>query len=88
MAPLRRAWLCLHCTLPSGFYVHIDKIPLSSLFSSLTSHSFLCLSLLERYYSPLVIFLALYWTLSLTATSLLSWEALTFSIGRPGAVGH
>lgn len=70
-------FLCTHC-----------KIPLSFFFSNLNTHSFLCLSLLERYYSPHIIFLALCWTLSSMAMSLLSWEALNFSIGRSGAVGH
>lgn len=88
VAPLRRAWLCLLCTLPSGFYVHIGMIPLSFLFSRLNSHSFLCLSLLERDYSHHIIFLALCWTLSNMAMSLLSWEALNFSPGRSGAVEH
>lgn len=62
-APLRRAWPCLLCILPSGICGHPCNAP-SLLFCRLSSPSSLCLSSQERCPSPLNILVALHCTLS------------------------
>lgn len=54
-------------------FIHINKIPL--IFFHLNSPRFLNLSSKERCSSPLIISMALHWTLSRKVMSLLHWEA-------------
>lgn len=75
-AALRGAWLCL---LYSSLQVFIDtdKIPLSFLFSRISTPSSLSLPLYVRCFSPLPILVVFLWTLSSSSIFPLCWDPRT-----------
>lgn len=64
-------------------FIYINKIPLSPLFSRLSSPSFLGHFLYERCFIPLVIFVALCWTVSRMSVHLIFAEEPRTGHGTP-----
>lgn len=71
---------------PHEILVHIDKIPLTLVFSTLSNHSSLSFSSYERYSCPSVFLEALGWTWSSKSMSLLSWGGKP--AGKTGNLVH